>query len=321
MKNWIVVLSVVFLILTVFNSPSQATPRMTPLTTATQEQLIRLRAAIKNWAPICNGAMALSKVCYQFDIVEYAGYLCALGDQDRCEDVRKSQDPETGRWWRAPTLVGKTTSDSFSRDMFMGLMFYFAATKDRAGLKKWMDYLSANHNKMCPDGSDNRCSIEPSNWGMLGYLYRYLGMKPTALMKFGMVEMSPETIISAITAPRGFELALFADNLFFLRFIHVHTHWMNNTAKIMLARQPNNPMFRYLVHGSTEELAQDLIRACPATPTEEMGDFAWSRQIGRDPAGNLTVIRSDFPAPVPVNVIGDGHDCITALDFVISSPF
>ncbi len=298
------------------------TAEATPLSQETRDQLIARRESIRTWAPICNGAMALSKACYQFDIIEYAGYLCALGDKARCEDIRKSQDAD-GRWWRAPNLVGQTTKNSFSRDMFMGLMFYFAATKDTAGLSRWMNYLNSHHNKMCPDGSDNRCSILLSNWGMLGHLYKYLGLKPTFKMKLGMAELGIENIISAATAPKGFELALLADNVFFFRFIGQNKGWMRDTSKIMLKRQKVNPFYRYLVQGATEELGRDLLSACPAQESERNEDFSWSRQMDRNADGDLVIIRKEF-APndhIPVKVMSDGHDCITAIDFVVDSPF
>ena len=146
----------------------------TPLTPETKLKLEVLRAAIDTWAPMCEGAMSLNRDCYQGDLIEYSGYRCATGDLERCNDIKQAQDVD-GRFWRAHRLIGKTDSDSFSRDMFMGLMFYYTTTKDVASLKKWLDYLYSHHSKMCDDANDNRCTLMPSTWGMLGLQMEHQG--------------------------------------------------------------------------------------------------------------------------------------------------
>ena len=313
MIQWLVLLSMTL------SSQSFATP----LSSATQQKLIDLRTAIKTWAPICNGQMALSKDCYQFDMIEFAGYLCATGVQERCDDIRKSQDPVTGQWWRAPILIGQTTSNSFSRDMFMGLMFYFATTRDTTALSKWMAYIESHDHKMCTDAQDNRCKLQIGSWGMLGHLHQYLGLPLTAKMRLGMAELPTETLISAATAPTGFQLMLVGDTLFFLSLIGYHRKWMDEAIQSMIERQPEHPMFQYLAQGSTEEIAQDILNSCPATASEQVSDFFWQREIGRDENGNLMVIRTDTGTKVetPIHTMADGHDCIAALNFLIDQPF
>ena len=296
----------------------------TPLQPSTKKKMTDLRTSIKTWAPMIDGVITLSRDGYQNDMIEFAGYRCAAGEAAACDNIRKSQDRETGRWWRAPALIKKTKADSFSRDMFMGLMFYFGATKDRDSLDRWVGYLGSHRNKMCDDGTDNRCGLLLSNWGLFGYLYRHLGLRVSTEMWIGMKELSVEMLISALTAPKGFELALVADNIYFLRSIGVRKKWMDDIAKILYKRQPANPMFEYLVTGSTEELAKKLLAACPAAPSTRADDIFWQRQLGWNSKGELIVIRDDWGpqnSRIPVYEMADGHDCIAALNFAIDAPF
>lgn len=307
-------LSLLCLLLTI---PAHATP----LSPETKAKLEKLRASVETWAPMCEGAMALDRKCYQFDMIEYAGYRCATGDVERCQDIRDAQDVD-GRFWRAKRLIRKTAGDSFSRDMFMGLMFYYGKTKDVESLKRWMAYLETHHYKMCDDADDNRCSLEPGNWGMLGFLYEHLGLPQNLKMKLGRQELPGETVITAMTAPKGFELVLVADNLYFLRSIGVHAGWMDRAAKIAYQRQPNNPMFKYLVEGSTEEFASLITDACPAEPSKLGDDIFWQRRLERNDQGELVVMRNWGPGEtnIPVKDMADGQDCLVVLNLAIRSP-
>ncbi len=294
-----------------------------PLTAETRAKLETIRTAIETWAPTRDGAIALNRDGYQGDIVEYAGYRCLTGDSERCSDIRRSQGAD-GRWWRAPRLIHQTTEDSFSRDMFMGLMYYFTKTRDTVALDRWLNYLKSHNNKMCDDASDNRCNLMPSTWGLLGHTLKHLGYKPTLKMKLGAQVLPAEMLISAATAPKGFELVLLADNLFFLRSLGYNATWMKEVAKIALKRQPENPLFQYLVDGPTEKLGQLLLEACPAEPSEKGDDVFWQRELARNDQGQLIIIRDDWGADnsrIPVRRMVNGHDCIIAMNLLLRAPF
>ncbi len=294
-----------------------------PLSADTRAKLESIRASIETWAPMVDGAIALNRTGYQGDIIEYAGYRCIGGDTERCNDIRRGQDAD-GRWWRAPKLIHQETGDSFSRDMFMGLMYYFTKTRDTVALDRWLNYLKSHGNKMCDDASDNRCTLMPSTWGLLGHTLQYLGYKPTLKMKLGAQILPAEMLISAATAPKGFELVLLADNLFFLRSLGYNATWMQKVAKIALKRQPENPLFQYLVNGPTEQLGQLLLEACPAEPSEKGDDVFWQRELARNDQGQLIIIRDDWGADnsrIPVRRMVNGHDCIIAMNFLLRAPF
>ncbi len=311
-----------FLIFTLFLTTSFSNiSQATPLSPETRLRMEALRSSIQTWAPMCNGAMALDRKCYQFDMIEYAGWRCVTGDLERCNDIKEAQDTD-GRFWRAKGLIGQTKANSFSRDMFMGLMMYFTKTKDVDSLNRWMDYLSNHRNKMCDDAKDNRCSLMPSTWGMLGIARQYLGLKQNWKMKIGRQILPGEMVITAKTAPLGFELELLSDNIIFLRSLGIDTSWIRNSADILNRRQPNNPVFKFLSEGSTEELAQLISDACPAEPSAQADDIFFQRRLERNADGVLVIVRDwGEPTPIPVKQMADGHDCIISLNLLLNKPF
>jgi hypothetical protein len=80
-----------------------------------------------------------------------AGVFCATGDEDRCEDVRKSQDPVTGAWYRNAYQRIYPNSEQgqplFSRDEVLGVLFYLAHKKDKTAAQKWLQFIERNPTK------------------------------------------------------------------------------------------------------------------------------------------------------------------------------
>lgn len=146
-----------------------------------------------------------------------SGVFCFAGNTDRCEEVRKSQDPVTGAWYRnayqrlfPDTEMGQPL---FSRDEFMGVMFYLLKTRDRVAAEKFMRFLGNNPKKpltysqglihvvdICPQRpkekppeipdsnwtdmlSDDRCEMRPPTWAMMAATYEAIGFTPAELKR------------------------------------------------------------------------------------------------------------------------------------------
>lgn len=298
------------------------TSSATPLSADTRAKLVELRAQVESWAPLCENVLSTDRNCTQHDSLKFSGLRCLTGDLERCNDIRDAQD-ESGRWWRAPTLIGETHENSFSRDTLMGLMYYFVVTQDVQAMDRWLAYLKKHKNKMCDDAADNRCNLVPSSWAMLGKIRKHLGAHRTFKMKIWNWLVPIELKISAATAPKGFPMLLIADNLFLLRAMGINKKWVRKTARKLLKRQPHNPMFHYLVHGSTEELGQQILEACPSTESEKMDDVYWQRELDRNASGELIIIRDDWgpgKTRIPVRQMANGHDCLIALNLAIREP-
>ena len=311
MKNLLIILCFATL-----NSPAFASP----LGVETVQKMEELRTAVRVWAPTCHGGLSTEKECNQFDSIEFAGLLCATGEQERCDEIKRAQGPD-GRWWRSENLVEKSVQNSFSRDMKGGLLFYFAQTKDIQGLERWMKYLAENDNKMCDDATDTRCKINIGGWTQLGYLYDYLGLKRDPRVKKSSNLNDRISIISARTAPKGYPLMLIANDIFLLRKLGVDEKWMMKSASILLERQPHNPFFQYLVHGKSEDWAKTILDSCLAEGSEKMDDFFVQRELKRNAAGELIIIRESWGegrTNIPVKTMANGHDCLFLLNLALN---
>lgn len=85
---------------------------------------------------------------YHGNTNNYSGPLCFAGEADRCDDIKKSQDPVTGGWYRNAYQRRFPNSERgqslFSRDEFLGVMLYLAKTKDKVAAEKWMRFIDKN---------------------------------------------------------------------------------------------------------------------------------------------------------------------------------
>lgn len=145
----------------------------------------------------------------------YAGPLCYAGDLDRCDDMLKNMEPDTGAWHRSAfqrrTILAERGQSMFSRDEFVGIMLYFIKTKDKASAEKWMRFIHNNPeipstllgklNKVMsicpplpdqkPEGvtdfqweemqPDDRCEMRGDSWATMYKVYEYLGFSDDEL--------------------------------------------------------------------------------------------------------------------------------------------
>ncbi len=70
---------------------------------------------------------------------------CLAGDTSRCNEIKDSQDPVTGVWYRNPYErrhpEAATGQPLFSRDALEGLMAYIVVSHDKPALNKWLNFV------------------------------------------------------------------------------------------------------------------------------------------------------------------------------------
>lgn len=143
-----------------------------------------------------------------------SGPFCLAGDLDRCDDLRKSQDPVTGAWYRNAFQrlypLSERAQPLFSRDEFLGIMHYLFKTKDKIAAEKWMKFLRDNPKKklsvvglidvynICPPHPaerppeipqrdwenmlpDDRCEMRGDSWALMYLTYRAIGFTDAEL--------------------------------------------------------------------------------------------------------------------------------------------
>ena len=296
----------------------------TPMSAQTRQALSELRDAVRKWAPICsNGAMGLNQPpeCAQGDMLEYSGMSCASGDRARCDDVKRSQSAN-GRFWRNPTAaVQGDPKNSFSRDMLMGVFDYVIATRDRAAFERFYDYLRHHHNKMCDDATDNRCRLIPGTWGIFGKTMKLLGMKRPLLVKLSQGTVDLDLLLSANTVPAGYQMELVAHHILVRRSLGENSAVMREAAGHIAKRQPLNPLFVYVRDGATDEAGKLALEICPPQKGARAHDIFFQRELKRNAAGKIVVIR-DWKDSVPplASDIASGHDCLIVLNWLLGGP-
>ena len=277
------------------------------------------RDQIRTWAPTCDGALANDRNCGQGDMLEYAGLLCLSGETARCEDVRRSQGSD-GKFWRAPQFVGvEEYPGSFSRDMLMGALDYLVATKDIVSAVKYIDYLNSHHGRLCAVSTENECSIFTPNWGMMGRVFKSLGIPRLGRMKLWNLTVGPDLLMEALTVPKGFPMELVAHNLILLKKMGYDTEPMRGAAQHLAQRQPENPLFEVLAHGASAHAIELTRSICPGAPSKYAEDIFWQRELIRNDAGEIELVR-DWGLPHTLaRETANGHDCLLLINLLLNA--
>lgn len=174
------------------------------------------------------------------DSMLWAGLMVAAGDDRPIEGIKKCQTPD-GRLWRSPARVNNQKQNSFSRDMALGFILYFAKTKDHEMADKWINYITSTGYLFPPEeSSDNRHVVTPSLWWLMSYAGMNVPLKWKAT-RF-LYRILHKNILPFI--PPGFETHLWAVSLLILNF-----HYGKRDIRAgerLFSREPNNAFFAWL---------------------------------------------------------------------------
>ena len=244
--------------------------------------------SVREWLPYCNypnGFRGVSKdTCKSEgngsgdgDIAAYAGWLCFSGEEIGCETIKRSFDSQC-RAWRSPGRIGVDTDDSFSRDMLLGLMGYFVKKKDKTMASCWMDYVESIGNKLCPDATDNKCTITPAMYGIMKEVWNHIGLKATTNMKLYALLDDETVYLQSLTQATGYGMELTAFQIYLRQYMGSYTQSLKKAAETLVKRQPSNPLFEFVYRGKTERFINLLLEQAPTQRPAER--FQWS--ITRD---------------------------------------
>jgi len=190
------------------------------------------------------------------DSLLWEGLLCLSGEMDQCNVVPKNMS-EDGRLWRSPELKNNDDENSFSRDMLLGFLSYLVRTKDTVMAEKYLNYVTNNGYKLCPDATDIRCTPVPSTWGIMRIVWNHIGLDPSVLMYFGNVFDETSQMISAKTCD-GYECHLVAVTALITKKCDKETTKTQAAINTLIKRYPENPFFVYL--SNDFEKAEELVK-------------------------------------------------------------
>jgi hypothetical protein len=241
---------------------------------------------IREWAPTCNGYISKDS-CDQGDVLAYAGYLCLVGEEIGCRTAHDSFDEE-GRAWRNPKHEALGDGNSFSRDMLLGALYYFAATKDIETEAKFRKYVKDN-GLLCPDAIDNRCEITPGMWGLWGEVSKYMGVNPTNTMKINMYVDDKQLYLQSLVSPSGYQRELIAMELVLRRYVKRDSKLLQWASSELYKKEAENPLYEYLEKGKSERFWELFSSQMPKEEpvykqhwsiAKDHGQEAWKNSMG-----------------------------------------
>jgi hypothetical protein len=216
-------------------------PRSTPPTVSVEH--------IRSWAPTCEGFVSKGN-CDQGDTIAFAGYLCLAEEQIGC-DTAKASFGVDGRGWRNPKHEPLADGNSFSRDMLLGALYYFTATKDVQAEANLRSYVKST-GRLCEDATDNRCEMTPGMWGLWGEVAKYIGNEPTDTMKVNMFVDDKQIYLQSLTSPAGYQRELVAMEIVLRRHISKNSKLLDWASEELYKKEKNNPLYEMLARGKTE---------------------------------------------------------------------
>lgn len=234
-----------------------------------------------------------------FDMVLFGGLSCLAGEPRGCELVKYSQDYD-GRFWRSPARVGKLQASgeaTFSGDAFNGVVAYLTASDNRPALRKYLNFIRTHKQtilgqtayKSCVGDDSYQCVLGGAEWYFLKLLAKRSGDEALLPKEFrGDVNpygFTQETLAwQALIAPAGYRLHLVGVQVMLARRLAGPSPTLDQTARLLAARQPENPFFAYLSLGADAAVEESARQKCnPANAQTEYTDWTWQRATA-DPA-------------------------------------
>ncbi len=266
------------------SGPAYSQPIATPLE-------ILPFSAWRSWAPLCQGHPSKGN-CDDGDATLFSGLLCLSGEEAGCKAVEAAQDT-AGKFWRSPRRVGVDTSNSFSRDMALGVLSYLLATKDQEAAQAWIQWIDQNSlcqlnvggvcqlrtYRYCRDDSDARCFITPGMWSVMRRVWEHLELPLHKEMKTA----GEQTLVTeAEQAPLGYAFHLNAVVFFLYQKMGRNLAFEWDLINTIVERQPDNLFFQYLHEGASPRLQEALRNLCPRTAPQETKQWTWERDTAEN---------------------------------------
>ena len=178
----------------------------------------------------------------------------------------------------------------------MGVLAYLAATKNKEAASRWYQWIKDNRpcsiknpfngrcavkglHRFCNGDDSMQCTITPTVWSIMGYVWSHIGLKRTDLMsRFSGSEKTDIELESAKSAKPGYRLHLKAIQAHISKYVGEGRN--SRIMKELIERQPNNPYFQYIYFGPSQVIKDKVIDVCP-NPNDGFDStrfqWAWER--------------------------------------------
>ncbi len=206
------------------------------------------------------------------DSMLWAGLMSAVGDRGAMEGIKKCQSPD-GRLWRCVDRVNNNPQNSFSRDMSLGFILYFAKTKDHEMADKWISYIRKTGSLFpAEESTDTRHLMTPAVW----WLMSYAGMRVPLHWRLTRFLLKPWQRIEMPWSPKGFPTHLQGVAQFILA---ISSGKRDKAAGAILStKEPNNAFFAWLAGEDDRAISiNNTLRAMHAASPGDGSQWCWER--------------------------------------------
>lgn len=239
--------------------------------------------SIRLWAPICQadvGNRPIPFVCKHpadGDAVLWNGLMCLVGKDFACNAVRESFSdngkPNRSPYWR----VTPRPENDFSRDMLMGFLAYLVKTKDIELAERFRIYVENNEYKLCTNATDSRCSLTPTTWGLMAYVWEYLGLPLWGNMPVSKSLYFTALRVQADATETGYPSHLIAAHIVICKYMQLSNFGIDAAISALYRLDPRNPLFILLKNGTSEQFALEMLTQMPESKPES-DDLQWSTE-------------------------------------------
>lgn len=250
----------------------------------------------RNQGSLCAGYPSKEQ-CDDGDATLFNGLLCASGEQVGCDAVAAAQGSD-GRWWRSPRRVGDNAgqSNSFSRDMSLGVLLYLQTTGDEARARSWLKWIDDNRpcsiknpvtggcsvwglHRVCRDDDGNRCSLTPTMWAMFATVWGKMGWSKHNEMKVHSGAYDSFAAQEVEQTDLGYALHLKSVQAFITLKADPQHGVARQVVATLMRRQSQNPFFQWLDKGAHSDWESHLLNLCPSAerPSRRFHQWSWER--------------------------------------------
>lgn len=229
--------------------------------------------------------------CDDGDMTLFNGLLCASGDERGCDGVSRAQSSD-GRFWRSPRRAA-AREDDFSPDMSLGVMLYVASTGDIQAFERFLDWIEDDRRGRSwpnlPRFCDNdACTMRPIDVALITEAALAFGITPPEGIKnyYDLVRIvnTCDKIDFDLnwTSEPGYPYHLQGVRILLMRMLNIGDEQrLNDLARQLAEREPDNPFFAYLKEGATIPVRELTTSLCPVTTGDvqqsDRHQWAWER--------------------------------------------
>lgn len=256
------------------------------------EEILAQVKRIESEARYCDGSLSAEGAnsvtgrpdCRNGDAMLWNGlYFSVYPKAEVGQAIQKSIAPDF-RPYRSEENRKGDTVDTFSRDMWTGLMAYCLRADDHATCNGVWDYVKSNEYQTCPVSTDSRCALSPSMLYLTGYVWQARDWFISSEVKATQIERAADeavTMESVRSVKPGYRLHLVAVRMYLYKRMGRLTNTYRDVISKAAERDPSNLFYRHL---DDQDVTAELLAHMKSwqRPSTGYSQWVWEEPVNRE---------------------------------------